>query len=143
MKRERAVSLKVGQSQLVGSAAATRAAAVHHGAFTGTRLVDKLSATNPAGPGEESFQFTDTWDELQQNRPRRRSRLGIHGDAVRFGSVLASEEVGAMMVSYRSQHEISLMPSLRVGAMLYDHAKIAISTGGRSRVLGGQLNRTL
>jgi len=137
------VSLKVGQSQQVGSAAATRAAAVHHGAFAGTRLVDKMSGAAPAGAEEESFRFDDTWDELHQNRPRRKAPLGIHGNAVRFGNVLASEEIGAMMVSYRAQHESAFMPSLRIGAMLYDHAKIAISSGGRSRILGGQLNRTL
>lgn len=137
------MSLKVGQSQQVGATAATRAAAVHHGAFASSRLVDKLSAATPTGAEEDSFRFTDTWDELQHNRPRRRAPLGIHGDAVRFGSVLASEEVGAMMVSYRAQHESSFMPSLRIGAMLYDQARFAINSGGRARILGGQLNRIL
>lgn len=136
------MSLKVGQAQQVGAAAASRAAAAHHAVPAGARQVDGLWASNRAGAEEESLRFTDTWDDLQQGRPRRRVRLGLHPEAVRFGSILASEDIGALMLAFRT-HELPFMPSLRTGAMLYEQAKTAIGTGGHMRVIGGQLNRIL
>lgn len=138
------MSLKVGQAQAAGAVAASRAAALNHaGPVGGARQVDGLSASNRSGPEDESLRFSDTWDDLQQNRFKRRAKLGLHADAVRVGNVLASEEIGAMLVSYRSVHEIGFVPSLRFGAMLYERSNAAIGTGGRMRDIGGQLNRVL
>lgn len=137
------MSLKVGHAQQAGPAAASRSGVVLHAASATTgRQVDSLSAPNRGGPEEDSLQFSDTWDDLQQRRPQRRARLGLHPDAVRFGDVLASEDIGALMLSYRAQ-DMGFMPSLRFGAMLYEHAKAAIGSGGHLRILGGQLNRYL
>ncbi|MFA7429361.1 MAG: hypothetical protein WCZ23_04290 [Rhodospirillaceae bacterium] len=138
------MSLKVSQSSALGAAAASRAAALNHaGGAVATRGVDRLSTSNRSGPEEEALRFSETWDELQQQRPRRRARLSYHGDAIRFGSILASEEVGAVIMSYRSQHEGSFMPTLRLGAMLYEQAKTAIGNGGYGPTIGTQLNRFL
>lgn len=138
------MSLKVGQAQQTGgAAAASRAASVLHAApATATRQVDGLSAANRSGPEDDSLQFADSWDDMQKRRPQRRARLGLHPDAVRFGSILASESIGTLMLSYRAQ-DSGFMPSLRFGAMLYEHAKTAIGSRGNLRMVGGQINRYL
>lgn len=138
------MSLKVGQSQ-VGSVAASRSAAIHAASTTDhNQQVGGLSGANAAGTQEETMRFTDTWEDMNQKGGRhRRHRLGLHGDAVKFGSVLASEDVGSIMLDYRSRHDIVIPPSLRVGAMLYERANNAIGNQGFVTPLGRSVNRLL
>lgn len=137
------MSLKVGQAQQAGAAAATRAAtALHATPATGVRQVDSLWGTSPSGREDESFRFTDSWDDMQKRRSPRRARLGLHPESVRFGDVLASESIGSMMLSFRAQ-DLAGVPSLRFGAMIYERSKAAIITGGHLRTLGEQVNRYL
>lgn len=137
------MSVKVGQAQQAGAAAASRSAGpLHASPATATRQVDGLSGANRSGPEDDSLLFGDTWEDMQKRRPQRRQRLGLHPDAVRFGDILASEGIGTLMLSYRAQ-DMGFMPSLRFGAMLYEQAKAAVVTGGNLRPVGGQLNRYL
>lgn len=137
------MSAKVGQLQ-IGATALGRAAALNHAAPTDAyREVPELAAPNRAGPEDESLRFSDTWDELQQqrHRPFRKRVPALEG--VRFGDVLTSEEVSGTLVAYRAQHDTAFLPSLRLGTMLYERAMHVIDNRGAVRPLGGSLNFVL
>lgn len=138
------MSLRVGQGQ-GGAVAALRAAAVHHAsAPSSVREVDSLSGANPAGSQEQSLRFHDTWEEMTgRGGKRRRSLPGIHGDAVRFGTILAEGDTADALFRYRFEFPPAGMPSLHAGAMIYDRANAAIQTGGYTRLIGVTVNRLL
>lgn len=136
------MSVKVGQTQMATASTPTRLVGGPAVASI-QREIAGLSGSNGVGPEEQSLRFSETWDDLHQQAPtaRRRQRSLLQG--MRFGSLLTTYEVGNLLMSYRTQHDIGAIPPIRLGTMLYESAMRAVLNGGVVNPLGTQLSRVL
>lgn len=140
------MSLKVGQQTItMPSASTSRSAAANHAAPTDLfQQVSGLSGANTAGPDSDTLDFSSSWGGFQSydDRGQKKGNRSLL-DGVRFGDILATEEVGTTLVNYQAMHDVLPMPTLRFGAMLYENAMRAVTNNGVVRPLGGTVNRLL
>lgn len=134
---------KVGQQS--GQAIAAAPARVGGNGSVATsqtfKNVTDLSSQGNVGPEEQALRFAENWNNMFQQSQRQATYRRMRMEGVRFGEILTTTEVSAVLVSYRNQGERGATASVRTGVGHYEKAMRAISSGGKARQTGEVYSR--
>ncbi|WP_155976072.1 hypothetical protein [Novispirillum itersonii] len=107
------------------------------------RNVTDMANSGNVGPEDEALRFAQNWNSLFQQSQRQAQQQKARMEGVRFGDILTTTEVSAVLVAYRNQGDRSgsAGTTVRSGVSQYERAIRAISSGGKDRQTGEVYSR--
>lgn len=107
------------------------------------RNVTDMASSGNVGPEDEALRFAQNWNSLFQQSQRQAAYRQSRMEGVRFGDILTTSEVSAVLVSYRNQSERGngASTTVRSGVGQYERSMRAVMSGGKERQTGEVYSR--
>lgn len=107
------------------------------------KSITNLANSGSVGAEDEALRFAQDWSNLFQQSQRQAAARQSRMEGVRFGDILTTTEVSAVLVSYRNQgdRDRNTGTTVRSGVSQYERAIRAISSGGKDRQTGEVYSR--